>query len=121
MTTGELTALVTDLNSIVAPTPTPTIKPTETVYQPLSNGMMDNVEVKKMQNRLVNLGFLSGEPDGDFGNGTESALKAFQRAAGLTADGVATPAVQDALYDDNAPRVNATVDATAAPENPNAQ
>ena len=120
-TVGELTVLIVDLESVVAPTPTPSPSPTPDNRKTLTNGMMDDLDVKKMQNRLINLGYLTGEPDGDFGNGTESALKAFQRAAGLTADGVATPAVQDALYDDNAPRVNATVDATAAPSNPNAQ
>ena len=120
-TVGELTVLIVDLESVVAPTPTPSPSPTPDNRKTLTNGMMDDLDVKKMQNRLINLGYLTGEPDGDFGNGTESALKAFQRAAGLTADGVATPAVQDVLYSDDAPRVNATIDSTAAPSNPNAQ
>ena len=69
----------------------------------------------------VNLGYLTGTPDGDFGAGTEKAIKAFQRAAGLMDDGIATPALQEALYADDAPRVNATVDSTAAPSDPAAQ
>lgn len=46
--------------------------------------------VREMQNRLVTLGYLaSGEADGKFGVKTSLALIAFQKANGLTADGVA--------------------------------
>ena len=120
-TPGELSVLVADLESVVAPTPTPTPEPTPVQYETLTNGLMNNLDVQKMQNRLINLGFLTGTADGDFGNGTESAVKAFQRAAGLTADGVATPEMQEALYSENAPRNSATVDTTAAPGDPAAQ
>lgn len=44
--------------------------------------------VKQLQQRLTQLGFKPGPADGVFGNGTEAAVKAFQRAKGLTADGV---------------------------------
>lgn len=37
--------------------------------------------------------------DGDFGPGTERALKAWQAANGLTADGIAGPATFDKLFD----------------------
>ena len=46
-------------------------------------------EVKAIQSKLKELGFLSGSVDGIFGSGTEKAVKAFQKSAGLTADGIA--------------------------------
>ena len=70
----------------------------------------------QMQNRLINLGFLDGDADGDFGNGTEAAVKAFQRAAGLPDDGIATAAVQEAMYAEDAPRLNRAPESTDAPE-----
>ena len=47
--------------------------------------------VKELQQLLADQGFLNGAVDGAFGGGTESAVKAFQTSAGLTADGVAWP------------------------------
>jgi peptidoglycan L-alanyl-D-glutamate endopeptidase CwlK len=44
--------------------------------------------VLKMQNALAKRGFRPGACDGQFGEGTEAALKAFQRSEGLFADGV---------------------------------
>jgi len=49
-------------------------------------------EVRQIQQRLKELGLYSGPIDGDFGGGTESAVKAFQRAQSLTADGQVGPA-----------------------------
>ena len=48
--------------------------------------MSDQVEV--MQRYLATLGYLSTTPDGQFGSGTERAVKLFQEANGLKADGV---------------------------------
>ncbi len=45
--------------------------------------------VQLLQLALIRSGFLSGEPDGIFGNKTEDALKRFQSAFGLTSDGIA--------------------------------
>lgn len=47
-----------------------------------------NDAVKDMQNRLIALGYLTGKADGVFGVNTSLALIAFQKANGLTADGV---------------------------------
>lgn len=41
-----------------------------------------------IQERLNSKGFNCGAVDGIFGSGTEAAVKAFQRAMGLTADGI---------------------------------
>jgi len=48
-------------------------------------------EVERWQTFLVGQGYLHGEVDGDFGSQTERATKAFQRATGLSADGVVGP------------------------------
>ncbi len=45
--------------------------------------------VKAVQKKLKSLGYYSGSIDGDYGNGTKSAVKAFQKANGLTANGTA--------------------------------
>ena len=46
--------------------------------------------VKAMQTLLIGYGYFCGGygPDGDFGSGTESALRSYQNAKGLTADGI---------------------------------
>ena len=64
-------------------------------------------EVMRLQERLQELGYLEGKPDGIFGNDTVSAVKAFQRRNGLSADGQAGPLTQERLYAE---------DAVAAPE-----
>lgn len=54
----------------------------------LKNGD-DNDAVRLLQSKLKAYGFYTGSVDGDFGDGTEEAVKAFQRANGLKADGKA--------------------------------
>ncbi len=45
-------------------------------------------EVERIQARLKELGHYRGPVDGDFGGGTESAIKSFQKAKRLEVDGV---------------------------------
>ena len=59
-------------------------------------------EVKKLQNRLKDLGYLEGSVDGDFGEKTEAAVIDFQQSNGLTADGKAGTATQNKIYSDSA-------------------
>ncbi len=57
--------------------------------------------VKNMQTKLAALGYYYGENTGNVGEKTEAAIKAFQKANGLTADGIAGPqtlAKIDAAY-----------------------
>ena len=63
-------------------TPSPTPKS-------LQRGFTNSEEVRALQKRLKALGWYSGSADGDFGPATEAAVKAFQKANGLTADGKA--------------------------------
>ena len=60
------------------------------------------VKNKDMQQRLKELGYYSGSVDGDFGDGTEQAVIAFQKANGLNADGVAGTQTITKLYSNNA-------------------
>lgn len=55
-------------------------------------------EVRVLQQYLSDLGYLSTSPDGQFGSGTERAVKLFQEANGLTADGIAGMGTLSILY-----------------------
>lgn len=85
------------------------------VSNSLKEGMKDSSEVKAMQARLIELGYLSGSADGDFGASTRAALVAFQKNAGLTADGIAGATTIKALNSSSAPKASASASATAAP------
>ncbi|MBR4442067.1 MAG: YARHG domain-containing protein [Clostridia bacterium] len=65
-------------------------------------------EVTKLQNRLIALGYLSGKADGVYGQKTAAAVRAFQRAAGLTVDGIAGKATINAINKDSAPRASSS-------------
>lgn len=54
-------------------------------------------DVAALQERLTELGFDTGRPDGVFGPQTERALKGFQREYGLVSDGVCGPSTLRAL------------------------
>ena len=64
--------------------------------------------VRQMQKRLIQLGYMSGPADGDFGDATERAVKAFQARNGLTADGKAGSYTLNKLYSDSAKYATAT-------------
>jgi hypothetical protein len=53
--------------------------------------------VETLQLYLSSLGYWVGTPDGTFGDSTEQAVWALQKAAGLRADGVVGPKTADAL------------------------
>ena len=107
----------------IADEPETTYQP-ETAYTVLRRGdKSDQVEV--MQRYLATLGYLSTTPDGQFGSGTERAVKLFQEANGLKADGVAGSGTLSILYSGNAVSYNAyfgasggstTVSPTAVPD-----
>lgn len=55
-------------------------------------------EVERIQARLKELGYYLGPLDGDFGGGTESAVKSFQKAKRVTVDGVVGPQTWKLLF-----------------------
>ncbi len=78
-------------NTGLQPTPVsqqiPGIKYSPQGWPILERGM-SGPEVVKLQKQLQNLGFLTGEIDGDFGKSTEIAVKAAQVRYGLEPDGI---------------------------------
>lgn len=72
-------------------------------------------EVEKIQNRLAELGYYTGAIDGNFGDATEKAYRAFQEAAGLTVDGIAG-SDREVLYSDDAPHAPKVEETTAPAE-----
>ena len=56
-------------------------------------------EVRKLQQALIDLGYLKGKADGIFGNQTYKAVVAFQHAKKLTEDGLAGKKTQAAVYE----------------------
>ena len=50
-----------------------------------------------LQQRLIELGYFLPAADGEFGSGTQQAVWALQKAAGLSRDGLVGPATQAAL------------------------
>ncbi|MBR1848780.1 MAG: peptidoglycan-binding protein [Lachnospiraceae bacterium] len=69
--------------------------------------------VRIIQNELKTLGYLKGNADGAFGTGTEAAVKAFQKASGLTQDGLVGSGTRaklaEAVKNHNQPKPEDTV------------
>ena len=63
----------------------------------LASGM-EGESVQKLQQALIDQGYLSGTADGKFGVNTENAVRKFQRAHGLRADGLAGAKTQALLF-----------------------
>lgn len=68
----------------------------------------EGADVKKLQQKLKDLGYLSGSVDGKFGVATEAAVIAFQKNNNLTADGKAGTATQSKLYSGTAKKSTGT-------------
>ena len=107
-------------SSAAAATPAPTSTPKAVdgtiqiaTSQTLRRGDVNN-SVKAMQQRLIQLGYLAGKADGNFGSQTYAALQSFQRANALTADGIAGRLTLTAL-NSNSAIANGTTSATPAP------
>ena len=61
-------------------------------------------EVRRIQEKLQALGIYRGPLDGDYGGGTEAAVKLFQEREGLEADGIVGPITWGKLVGGEAPR-----------------
>ena len=62
-----------------------------------------NARVKRLQQRLKELGYFNGKATGYFGRVTQSAVALFQKKVKLKATGVATVRTQQLLFDEDAP------------------
>ena len=67
----------------------------------LHNGSQGE-KVWQLQERLKELGYYTGEVDGQFGPGTREAVITFQKKNGLDADGLAGEETQKVLYGETA-------------------
>ena len=82
------------------PSPTPEVTPTPTpvpFYAPLEQGARGE-DVKRLQEKLAALGYLTGSVDGNYGPKTMAAVQSFQQASGLPVTGAADQATQAALF-----------------------
>ena len=76
-------------NAKAAETPAPTTASSSTTISGSLKTGSTGSAVQTLQSQLISLGYLSGKADGVFGRKTAAAVKAFQRANKLTADGIA--------------------------------
>ena len=110
---------VTGSPSPAAPTTPAPITPTPTPKS-MRLGFQGDA-VRTVQRKLRELGYYTGSIDGDFGKETEKAVKAFQKANGLSADGKVGEQTLKKMNDKNAKtakQANATKkpNATAKPK-----
>ena len=91
---------------LVEPTPAPTALPTLRYKSSGEN-------VKTLQKLLADVGLYTGSIDGKFGSGTRTAVKKFQKAQGLEADGIVGQKTWEALQTAAA---EARANATPTPE-----
>lgn len=77
-----------------------TSSPVSSIGESLKEGMNGDA-VRALQKRLKTLGYYSGSVDGDYGEGTTNAVKAFQLNNGLKADGIAGTSTLNKLYEED--------------------
>ena len=93
--------------STATPKPTATPNLTKDIY--LRDGSSGK-DVKRLQERLISLGWLTGTANSNFGGAVEAAVIAFQKkTSGLYDDGVAGPETLRALYSSNAAKSSSPV------------
>ena len=92
-------------NSSVGPAQKPSGGGSSSSSEPsvLKNGSQGSA-VEKLQKRLKALGYFEEDVTGYFGSYTEKCVKEYQKAAGLTVDGIAGSDVLGTIYKDDAPK-----------------
>lgn len=85
--------IVETVPATATPVP-PTSQPEYTTLRPGNEGP----RVQEMQEKLIELGFLEGKADGQYGPKTKEAVMAYQRRSGLKADGIAGKETLTRLY-----------------------
>ena len=107
-------------SATATPTPKPTPTPVPAMQKPGSTVRQGSkgADAKLVQQRLIELKYLTGRADGQFGSQSVAALKAFQRKNGLKADGVAGSGTNAVLFSWNAIAADAAAPTTPAPATP---
>ena len=83
-------------------------------YPTLEKGSKGD-DVKALQQRLIDLLYLSGNADGEYGNKTKAAVEEFQKAAGiLPVTGIADGITQAKLFADDAPEAELSISCSVA-------
>ena len=100
------------VNLEITPSPEPTSEPVAVTYTTLRKGDQ-GMDVMTLQRALTELGYLNSASDGIYGTGTMTAVKNFQSANGLDADGIAGRQTLEALYSQSS--VTPIPQATVAP------
>ena len=95
----QLQAIINQKVEIVTTTPAPT--PTPISYKVLTRGD-EGANVKELQQRLFDLGYLADAPDGKFGSKTTTAIKYFQMGHDLNVTGIADSVTQERLFAEDA-------------------
>lgn len=118
---------LTQREAATTPTPVPdapnvmqvTLEPDAAAAAPVLRSGSQGEEVWQLQTRLQELGYYTTAVDGQFGQGTKSAVMAFQRVNGLDVDGIVGDGTRAALYAEDAipkPTAAPTQEPTAVPE-----
>ncbi|MBR6187113.1 MAG: peptidoglycan-binding protein [Clostridia bacterium] len=103
------------LKALYSSSATKTSSPSGIIGITLREGSKETEAVRLMQKKLKSLGYYKGSVDGSFGSGTTDAVKAFQRAHNLTADGVAGGGTFNKLFSSSA-KTAAAAAATPTPK-----
>ena len=95
-------ATSTPVKITVTPTPVIEVTATPAPAAPVSFSTLrkgdQGPDVVTMQQALAELGYRHGAADGNFGTGTQTAVKNFQKDNGLDDDGIAGKMTLEALY-----------------------
>ena len=105
---GSYVAVV-NADGSATPTPEPTAAPTGTVVNGSSDSQVEasystlrlgstGTAVKNLVQALKDRGYFSGSVTNKYTSAVEKAVRNFQKAAGVSVDGIAGPATQHALY-----------------------
>jgi peptidoglycan hydrolase-like protein with peptidoglycan-binding domain len=108
ITVGGATTAPTAGGNATVGVATATPKPTTTASNTVLKSGSSGTAVKQLQQKLKDLGYYTGSVDGTYGEGTAAAVKDFQAANNLTADGIAGIKTQESVYSYYAVAKNST-------------
>ena len=98
MTIAELEELITDATAkINALTPKRAPDPNKSFYDTYEKGSKGD-GVKDLQNRLIELNYMTSAADGSYGNMTAQAVTDYQKAEGLKPTGIADSKTQEMIF-----------------------